>query len=71
MKGRRVSVIARPKAAAISSNQGDCFVGRSPSRNDAKDEFIWTPDENTTSGLYLVRARWSTSLSDRRTGKRR
>jgi len=56
--GRRVSVIARPKAAAISSNQGDCFVGQSPSRNDAKTEFIWQPDESLGSGVYLVRARF-------------
>jgi len=59
--GRRVSVIARPEAAAISSNQGDCFVGQSPSRNDAKTEFIWQPDESLGSGVYLVRVRFDSS----------
>lgn len=53
--GRKIDVIARPEAAAISSNQGDCFVGQSPSRNDCVSEFVWTPDETLPSGVYLVR----------------
>ncbi|MBN1755188.1 T9SS type A sorting domain-containing protein [bacterium] len=57
VNGRRVSVIARPKATAISSNQGDYFVGQSPSRNDAKDEFVWQPDKTIGSGVYLIRAK--------------
>ncbi len=56
VNGRRLAVIARPKAAAISSNQGDCFVGQSPPRNDGVTESVWTPDENLGSGVYLIRA---------------
>jgi len=56
LNGRCVSVIARPEAAAISSNKGDCFVGQSPSRNDGQSQFIWTPNESLGSGVYLVRA---------------
>jgi len=56
VNGRRVSVIARPEAAAISSNKGDCFVGQSPSRNDGQSEFVWQPDLTLPSGVYLIRA---------------
>jgi len=55
VNGRLISVIARPEAAAISSNQGDCFVGQSPPRNDGVSEFIWHPDASLCSGVYLVR----------------
>ena len=57
VNGRCVSVIARPQAAAISPNQGDCHVGQSPPRNDGVSEFIWQPGESIGSGVYLVRAR--------------
>jgi len=62
IEGRMVDVIASartrlgPEAAAISSNQGDCFGGQSPSRNDGKGEFTWQPSPSIGSGIYLVRA---------------
>jgi len=56
IEGRMVDVIARPEAAAISSIQGDCFGGQSPSRNDGKGEFTWQPSPSIGSGIYLVRA---------------
>ncbi len=68
INGRLIDVIARPKAAAIPSNQGDCFVGQSPSqtgsstRNDGTN-FIWQPDASLGSGVYLVRARFGPSTS--------
>ena len=55
VNGRRIDVIARPEAAAISPYKGDCFVGQSPSRNDGAS-FVWRPDESLPSGVYLVRA---------------
>jgi len=57
VNGRCISVIARPEAAAISSNKGDCFVGQSPSRNDGQSQFTWQPTPFIGSGVYLVRAR--------------
>ncbi len=66
VNGRQIAVIARPQVAAISSNQGDCFVGQSPPRNDSVSEFIWTPDEQTVSGVYLVRATVGSNVVSKR-----
>ena len=75
VNGRRMDVIARSDQSviarspmddeAISSNQGDCF-GLRP-RNDGKGVFIWQPDENIPSGVYLVRA----TASSRQTAAKR
>ena len=75
VSGRRIDVIASSDHSviarspmddeAISSNQGDCF-GLRP-RNDGKGVFIWQPDENIPSGVYLVRA----TASSRQTAAQR
>ncbi|MGC9315093.1 MAG: hypothetical protein ACP5G4_05605 [bacterium] len=57
VNGRRIDVIARPEAMAISSYQGDCHVGQSPPRNDGVSELVWRPDKSLGSGIYLVRAK--------------
>ena len=55
INGCRIDVIARRATpdAAISSNQGDCFVANA-SRNDGISEFIWTPGKYLDFGVYLV-----------------